>query len=807
MRVPRYQSPQNPQGFVRAGTVVTPMQPAAQAAAQAQRFGAEAMRAGIRLRAYQAGVDEEADQAEATAAANLYDDYTRTVLDPQKGYLSKLGQEAKDGQEEVLKGLQERRKEFGDKLQNPRQKELYEGYSRDRQLRVEARVNDHAAKQVKAYAIGEQQAAVAGRVSDYVGLVRMTDRNPDDELRALVSLQIATRDLLELQGTSPESAEAADAMRLAGDAAVVEAASQLMNDGRVDEAEALFESRDLDSKTRKQLMDRVASVRRDLQIEQDARDKQAKSQQADQLINDLAAQTLPDPQGPVEAGQTSLPQGPEPSALQRATQLRGLVEDHIAKNKVGLAEANDLRARAEARITRIKRVTADAQAAATETAQQLWNTGRYQSIEQLPNYPELVRTGADVALRLQIETAQADARAKAQGDAKDAAEKLQDERNQQRKTAGELLLNQLESGEPVVLRWDQVQVYKAMGMDMSWVDWGDTDLSVQVPPGTVSQPFSFADMSRAEARMVVLGIGGDVVKYDKVWSTLTGRREKDAADQLEDALKPIKERIAIRAGINISLAGYSGTNEQQRMLALNEQYRLNYIYKELQNPQLLQRFGLHQRSTPEDWAAAAPAIAEVFSRPSPKGGTFPLVTYGGQTVQVPRRQYFTMADAQNAINSDGGREGVSAQQFVDLINDVNARRGRPGQAVTGSDVMSLLESIKDLDDNELLGHIDTMLRIGQRREELTQAERQELDALVQKHVQALQVRPTEEARGLVQSGKDPAMAAAPRGDTSWLGVTHGALQTIVPPYMLASFLFGEPPSGPLTAYDSFMGYR
>lgn len=798
MRVPRYQSPQNPQGLVRAGTVATPMQPAAQAAAQAQRFGAEAMRSGVRLRAYQAGIDEEADQAEATSAANLYDDYTRTVLDPQKGYLSKLGQEAKDGQEDVLKGLQERRKEFGSKLQNPRQKELYENYSRDRQLRVEARVNEHATKQVKAYAIGEQESAIAGRVSDYVGLVRMTDRNQDDELRALVSLQIATRDLLELKGVSPESAQAAEAMRLAGDAAAVEAASQLMNDGRVDEAEALFESRDLDAKTRKQLMDRVAAIRGDMAVEQAAREEQAAESEKDRLIDDLVSATDPLPPPPSMR---------RPSALQRAMGLRRRLENHISENKLGLKEANDLRARAEARITRLKRVTADAQAAATEVAQQSWNTGRYQSIEQLPNYPELVRTGADVALRLQIETAQADARAKAQDAARDAAKELEKTRNEQRKTAGTLLLNQLEAGESVTLRWDQYQVYKSMGMDMSWVDWGDTDLSSQVPPSTLSRPFSFADMSRAQARMVVLGIGGDVVKYDKVWSTLTGQRQKDAADQRADAIKPIKERIAIRAGIDIGLTSYKGASEQKKMESLNEQYRLNYIYKALEDPALLQRFGLHAESTPEDWSAAAPGIAELFSRPSPRGGTFPLVTYGGQTVQVPRRQYFTMADAQNAINSDIGREGVSAQQFVDLISDVNARRGRPGQAVTGSDVMSLLESIKDLDDNQLLGHIDAMLRIGQKREELTQAERQELDLLVQKHVQALQVKPTEEAQGYVQQGKDPAMAAAPRGDTNWLGVTHGVLQTVVPPYMLGSLLFGESPSGPLNASRSFMGYR
>ena len=129
MRVPRFTAGGPVGGGYRAGRVVQGPSPGleqAQQTAQAlQTFGQGVGRLGAAMQA-------EVDEAEVQAAANLYDEYTRSVLDPQKGFRGKVGRDAKDSYDDAVRDLEEKRKEFGSRLQNDRQRELYERYSRSR---------------------------------------------------------------------------------------------------------------------------------------------------------------------------------------------------------------------------------------------------------------------------------------------------------------------------------------------------------------------------------------------------------------------------------------------------------------------------------------------------------------------------------------------------------------------------------------------------------------------------------------------------------------------------------------------------
>ena len=251
MRVPKFgATPATSAGFRAAQSAGVPTPPGL---AQGQQIGEALSAFGQGASALGEQMQVEVDEAEVQSAANLYDEYTRGVLDPMKGFPSKLGRDAKDGYEDAVKELEEKRKEFGQRLQNPRQRELYEQYSKQRRDRSRSFLDSHAAKQVRAYNIGEKKAAVDSHAEDYIGLMTLpTPADPAEAARvmqqrryALAELRQVTGDYADLQGQGPQ--ERAQTVRQAERAAHAQVVQGLIEAGRYDEAEAMLRTGDDDA--------------------------------------------------------------------------------------------------------------------------------------------------------------------------------------------------------------------------------------------------------------------------------------------------------------------------------------------------------------------------------------------------------------------------------------------------------------------------------------------------------------------------------------------------------------------------------
>ena len=251
MRVPRFgAAPQTSGAFRAAQAQPVPTPPGLaqgeQAAKALSTFGQGVSRLGEQLQA-------EVDEAEVQGAANRYDEYSRGVLDPVKGYRSQVGRAAKDGYDEVVAEMEERRKQIGDELQNPRQRELYDRYSQRRLERTRSFVDSHAAKQIQAFNVGEKEAALNSHVTDYVGLMALDLPADADEAAqmarerryALAEMRQVAGDLADMQGMGPQArAQAVRGIERAAHEQVVES---LIAAGRYDEAEAMMRTGDDDA--------------------------------------------------------------------------------------------------------------------------------------------------------------------------------------------------------------------------------------------------------------------------------------------------------------------------------------------------------------------------------------------------------------------------------------------------------------------------------------------------------------------------------------------------------------------------------
>jgi hypothetical protein len=251
MRVPKFGAmPATSAGFRAARSPGIPTPPGL---AQAEQISQAMSTFGQGVGALGEQMQVEVDEAEVQSAANKFDEYTRGVLDPMKGFRSKLGRDAKDGYEQAVQDLEGKRKEFGNTLQNARQRELYERYSNSRRDRTRSFLDNHAATQVRAYNIGEKKATVDGHAQDYVGL--MTLPTPDDPAAAarlmqerryaLAELRQTTGDYADLQGQGPQ--ERAQTVRNAERAAHAGVVQGLIAAGRYDEAEAMMRTGDDDA--------------------------------------------------------------------------------------------------------------------------------------------------------------------------------------------------------------------------------------------------------------------------------------------------------------------------------------------------------------------------------------------------------------------------------------------------------------------------------------------------------------------------------------------------------------------------------
>jgi hypothetical protein len=251
VRVPKFgASPATSAGYRAPRAVGVPTPPGLQ---QSQELAQAMSTFGQGLGALGEQMQAEVDEAEVQSAANKFDEYTRGVLDPMKGFRSKLGRDAKDGYEQAVQDLEEKRKEFGNTLQNARQRELYERYSNSRRDRTRSFLDSHAATQVRAYNIGEKKATVDGHAEDYVGL--MTLPTPDDPAAAarlmqerryaLAELRQTAGDYADLMGQGPQ--ERAQTVRNAERAAHAAVVQGLIAAGRYDEAEAMMRTGDDDA--------------------------------------------------------------------------------------------------------------------------------------------------------------------------------------------------------------------------------------------------------------------------------------------------------------------------------------------------------------------------------------------------------------------------------------------------------------------------------------------------------------------------------------------------------------------------------
>ncbi len=251
MRVPKFgAAPQTSGSFRAAQAQPVPTPPGLaqgeQAAKALSTFGQGVSRLGEQLQA-------EVDEAEVQGAANRYDEYSRGVLDPVKGYRSQVGRAAKDGYDEVVAEMEEQRRQIGEGLQNPRQRELYERYSQRRLERTRSFVDSHAAKQIQAFNVGEKQAALNSHVTDYVGLMALDLPADADEAAqmarerryALAEMRQVAGDLADMQGMGPQAR--AQAVRNIERAAHEQVVESLIAAGRYDEAEAMMRTGDDDA--------------------------------------------------------------------------------------------------------------------------------------------------------------------------------------------------------------------------------------------------------------------------------------------------------------------------------------------------------------------------------------------------------------------------------------------------------------------------------------------------------------------------------------------------------------------------------
>ena len=250
MRVPRFgAAPQTSGAFRAAQAQPVPTPPGLvqgeQAAKALSTFGQGVSRLGEQLQA-------EVDEAEVQGAANRYDEYSRGVLDPVKGYRSQVGRAAKDGYDEVVAEMEEQRRQIGEGLQNSRQRELYERYSQRRLERTRSFVDSHAAKQIQAFNVGEKEAALNSHVTDYVGLMALGLPADADEAAqmarerryALAEMRQVAGDLADMQGMGPQARAQARGIERAAHEQVV---ASLIAAGRYDEAEAMMRTGDDDA--------------------------------------------------------------------------------------------------------------------------------------------------------------------------------------------------------------------------------------------------------------------------------------------------------------------------------------------------------------------------------------------------------------------------------------------------------------------------------------------------------------------------------------------------------------------------------
>jgi len=138
-------------------------------APQMRQLGQEVEGLGVR------GIDVanqfqlDADHAAAKEVdALLSDADRRTMVDPEVGYLNKLGKAAVDGREQARQSLEQSRKSLESTLANDRQKRLFGALSARRLEVALAKIDGHASQQAEVYKVAQSEALAKSFLSDAV---------------------------------------------------------------------------------------------------------------------------------------------------------------------------------------------------------------------------------------------------------------------------------------------------------------------------------------------------------------------------------------------------------------------------------------------------------------------------------------------------------------------------------------------------------------------------------------------------------------------------------------------------------------
>lgn len=673
MRVPKFAAGTVDGGRYTTGRVVqAQVDPQQQAQTMAQglaRFGAGIGALGEKLQ-------DEVDEAEVQAAANLFDDYTRTVLDPMKGYRSQVGQAAKDSYESTVQDLEAKRQEFGARLKNSRQRELYERYSRSRSDRTRGAIDSHAAQEVRAYNVGEKQAAVAGKMTDYVGLTTMDKRDPQAEQRALLELKQAVGDLADLSGVGPEQRKQLieDAVYGARENAV----GSLIDLDRLDEAERAIASDEFDPAKRSgytaKLKNRRDQLARKAELEADKQRAQELDQELQNIVRgtenaaDLSRQAgvqmleLDDDAPSWLRGSAALPQyRPDVTPAQRGMAIRERARTFVDKEqnagRMTAAEAASFLQSADGQVRAITNRYLENGAAAFETAMEALIQNPQLTLQQLPNFEDVVRYGQARNVQERIDEDRA-TRMKPVLDAIEAQQEadmqaLQDRRDE---FAG-VILEQLASGARVGVTQKMHDDARALG------------LSLETFP--VDSILYWGTATEKQIRGIILGLGvtkkSDFLSYYRKALGLQKQFVQGSEDARQAEIDVIKDQVAYNSNIDLTTmrrtSSAKGYNFSEQM-KIKAQY--NRLLSYLNDFKWTAQFGVNSTSSPEEWKKAMPGMIDAL-------------TIGGGLVTPENMESGRTERTFGSAESLSEQLGISRQQAI-AIAQARLKRGLPTTA-------------------------------------------------------------------------------------------------------------------------------
>lgn len=106
-------------------------------------------------------LQDQIDDADTKAADSFFTARAQKImLDPQNGYMTTIGVQAKDRYPSVMDELNKVKEEAMQGLSNPRQRQMFERVAQRHMLSLSSQIDQHAIKQIRVYAAGESEARI-----------------------------------------------------------------------------------------------------------------------------------------------------------------------------------------------------------------------------------------------------------------------------------------------------------------------------------------------------------------------------------------------------------------------------------------------------------------------------------------------------------------------------------------------------------------------------------------------------------------------------------------------------------------------